>query len=737
MITAATAIYNIIKAFWTIFLNLTGGLYDFICYVYDIFYYLCGFNLFGVEEYSHIVQNIYVILSIIMVFVLSYSLLQAVINPDNFAKGETSFPKLVKNVVISLVIIVVLPTVFEIAFNVQNAFLNNNVIQNLILGNAETTTVSNDRNGVLSVSIDGVSDVVSGGRIISFYTFQAFMIPSTTENSNGETVCKADTSIKVSDDNFDKDCRHAIQANGHIFVTDGTALDETDSRLLTNNESFTIYSDYSEELRSGNLRLYALLAPVAAIFILWVLLNFCFDMALRVIKLAFYQLIAPIPVVCRIIPGGKMKDVFPKWVKQVVSLFFEVFVRIAALSLGVYLIGIVVNYFVDIREINGSFFMVHIIRALLIMSIIMFVKQIPKLISDLFGIDTGGMKLGLKEKLREGGAFVAGSTLGGIGGTIGRNAIAAGKNIRNADGWKNKMKAGALGVASIGAGGLSGAVRGFKAGKGAKNFGDVKKASGSAVAGATQAREKRDAYRAAHKGKNFLGTGLSVAWGHITDTADAVGGYFGFSSIGDLIEDNKRIDDINSKKKAIRTAAEDLIIGESNKQGVSKSFGLKGSASVNGRTIAYDTAILRSMRQAMESAKASGASNAGLLQDEYDAYLKQFTDAVQNQALLGEKSFGTMLDEMKPEEARALQADLGEVRSAASNFRKSIRNNLTATYIADCGFNASMVDNDMDLTLKDPAMDALGDTLKIAKNKNIDRINDLREQEQANNKQGN
>lgn len=510
-----------IENFWHLMLNLTGGIYNFICYIYDIFYFLCGFELFSNDVYGKIVEQIYIVLGLIMTFVLAYSLLKAVINPDEFAKGETSFPKLIKNILVSLVIIVILPTVFTIAFSVQNSLLNNNVIPKLILGDSSKYAERGDNNN-LNIIVGGTAGSVSGGRYIASEMFKAFLYPNKESN-----VCGEDND----------ECRNKItnDTGWYDFWTDEKTLEEVDNLVLEGG-SFGNYSIFAKSVKKGNVSFDFIFAVAAGIFVAYVLLNFCFDMALRVVKLAFYQIIAPIPVICRIIPGGKLKDVFSKWTKQIISLFLEVFIRIGALTLGVYLISLVsqnINLSTNSAILN-ALGQKTLVKALLIMAIIMFVKQIPKLLGDLFGLDTAGMKLGLMDKLAASGALAAGATLGGLAGTVGRNAVAAGRNIRNADGWKNKLKSGALGVASIGAGGLSGAARGFKAGKGAKNFGDVKKASGSAVAGATQAREKRDAYRAAHKGKNALGTGLNVAWGHITDTYDSVKEYMGVNSIEGL-----------------------------------------------------------------------------------------------------------------------------------------------------------------------------------------------------------
>ena len=38
-----------------------------------------------------------------MLFILAYSLLRAIINPDDFSKGDYSFPNIIKNVIISII----------------------------------------------------------------------------------------------------------------------------------------------------------------------------------------------------------------------------------------------------------------------------------------------------------------------------------------------------------------------------------------------------------------------------------------------------------------------------------------------------------------------------------------------------------------------------------------------------------------------------------------------------------
>ena len=385
-------------ALYSIVYVIVGGIFDFICYIYEIFYALATLNLFNNDTYTEIVERMYVVLGLIMLFVLSYSLLRAVINPDEFAKGETSFPNMVKNIVISLVIITVLPAVFTVAMNFQNSILKQGSIPKLILAEYEEDSVQ------------------SGGRDIAYYAYLSIMYPNFDSG-----VCGEDRSVTT--------CRSNIRGGNE-------ALSETDKAVHSGELSFTSYQNYSKATGDGKVTFQWFLGIIIGIFLLWVIANFCFDMALRVIKLTFYQIIAPIPVICRIIPGGKLKDVFSTWIKQTVSVYIEVFVRIAVLSIGIFLVNIITEYFSGF-DTYGSLGTIQtiIMRLLLIIGVVMFMKEAPNLISKMFNLDTGGMKLGLMDKLAMGGVFAAGGAIGSLISSRG-NPMAAIRGLKY--GNKNK-----------------------------------------------------------------------------------------------------------------------------------------------------------------------------------------------------------------------------------------------------------------------------------------------------------
>lgn len=691
---------------YNLLLLLDGVVYDLIDYLYDIFNALAGINIFSQDTYSEIVERIYVILGLFMMFVLAYSLLKAIINPDEFAKGEASFPNLIKNVVVSLVILVLLPTVFSVVYNVQNVILNQNTIPRIILGPNYQESDNYD---------------ADAGKTMASNVFGAFF-------HENEDWCTSNTYAFRDND----ECASNIPGNGSWFFQNGEPLSVIRDSV-ENGASFRTYSNFGEAVEEGQISYMFLISTAAGIFIVYVLLNFCFDMAIRVVKLAFYQIIAPIPVICRIIPGGKMKDVFSKWTRQVISIFLEVFIRIAIMYLGVFLISEIVKNFDGINYYGLSFAQGMILKALLIMGVIIFIRQAPKLLGELLNLDTGGMKLGLMDKLAMGGGLIAGAAAGGLATAGIRNFAGAftGKGIVND--LKNRNFGSAFkkvgtsivpGIKSGIAGAGSGAVRaGFNA-RGAKNFGDMKGAAGKGAAGAAAARAKRAAYKASHRsvsiaGHNFdvgkiplVGGAIGVGVGHASDLVHGAAQWAGIDNMQALIDDNKIIDDINARKKGVRSAAEDLIVGESNKAGVDKTFGIAGMS----------TKRLRELRQDMEAAK--GTAGYAAAQDAYDSYLKSFVDGVQNQALLGTTSWESL--------GVGDRADLGEVRIAAKNYRDILKANLAQRYVANSGFTASILDDGKSLDVGSGPMKDIGDQLKIAKTENSMKINELRQKQEKN-----
>ena len=209
--------------FFGILLFLDSIVYNLVDFVYDIFNALVKTNIFSDTSYTSIVSRIYVALGMIMLFALAYSLLKAIINPENFSKGETSFPKLIQNVVISLIIIAVLPTVFNFAFKFQESVLTNDTIPKLLFGDGQDFTQVTES---------------SAGRQMAYYVWTSFLHPNTEWcSSEGYSITADANGNSVSDLNLSA-CASNIKADGHLLFTDGEPLDSVTTKFKNNEYSF-------------------------------------------------------------------------------------------------------------------------------------------------------------------------------------------------------------------------------------------------------------------------------------------------------------------------------------------------------------------------------------------------------------------------------------------------------------------------------------------------------------------
>ena len=706
-------IADIGEFFNKVIISLVAGIFKLVNYAYRIFLALAENNIFKQEDFASITSNIYKILSIVMLFILSYGILNKIVDPDNNKSGIDG-KKIFTNFIISIVLITLCPSIFQFAYGFQSAFLNSGIIGGIFTGNTSE-----------------VDSIHYGGITMSVNTFLPFFTPTNGDSSSvyGKTdiglIRASDPSgnsreFECSDENGDEEC--SLERATNFALETG---------------SFRVFKAFARNIYEGEVDFDWFAALIVGGFLCYVMISFCFDMGIRVCKLAFYQIIAPIAIFCMIIP--KMDDIFKKWQSNVIKTFLSSFTRVFIMNLGVYFISLLVdfNLFGGSTD-TGSGFLNLLTKCFLILGIVAFMRQAPKLLSDLFGFGDGDMKLGIKDKLKAGGAFAAGAAIGGGATALTRNAVNAWGNIKDAKTGKDKRNAILKGIGSTIAGGTSGLTKGLWYARGAGSGKDMKASAGKAANEAVAARSKREAYKASHPGR------FGTTKGHFFDTVDSVAKWAGYNNIEALQKANAGIDTISSKKKAIADAAESLIVGEANKN-KNKSFGVTSKfAGADNLAKQYDgtfsTKTLREIRQKMEQAKATGSSkdyygvdvSASEWEDLYGNYLNAFKEAVQNEALLSDDNWDKIKD-------TGVIADLSDVRNAANDFRNELARHLNEDYIAKANLSkesgvsldATTIKGDLEVT--SGAIKALGDQLKIAKSENYAEISKIQEKEKDKN----
>lgn len=387
-------------------------IYHFVAQIMKLFVVLSETEILDSSVYMQLVKNFYLILGVGMLFVIAFSLLKVMVDPES-SKGTEETTGIIKKFITSILLLIFLPTIFSFAFSFQSAVVRQGTIGKIFGNNVAVTS----------------DDLKSVGATMANSVFLPFFQPT---EEFVENECNGVN---------DNECLKKIKAPNYIFKTalnDSSNLYETIEAVNSGKLSFAAYADYGDSIKEGDVSFNFILSLFCGIFMIYVVFSFCLDLGLRYVKLLFYQVIAPIPLFFRIVPNSKISDTFNQWVKVTITCYLEVFIRLFVIYFGVWLCGVLLNEDNGIFRSNfasGDGAVSLFANLVIVLSILTFMKQAPKLIGEAFGFDSSNIKLGLSEKL--GGLFAAGGAVGSLIASKG-NPLAA---IR---GWKN-------GIGNIGA----------------------------------------------------------------------------------------------------------------------------------------------------------------------------------------------------------------------------------------------------------------------------------------------
>ena len=178
-----------------------------------------------------------------------------------------------------------------------------------------------------------------------------------------------------------------------INEDEGNGMDDTDIENYANGISeqslgltfrinaaiSTIGSDSNEQFVIDYM---SPISTVVAVIVCLLLVTFCIDIGIRSVKLAFLQLIYPIPVLSYMDPKSGKDGMFSKWYKMCFSTFLSLFIRLLALYFGLYIISRIGS--VGLYDVvNGSQITNGWVMIFIIIGVLMFVKQLPKILENL------------------------------------------------------------------------------------------------------------------------------------------------------------------------------------------------------------------------------------------------------------------------------------------------------------------------------------------------------------------
>lgn len=470
--------------------------YFFLSGIFDIFFAVANADIFQGDVINTFYSRIQMILGILMIFRISITLLQIIVNPDMFKDKQKGAGSLVTRIAVMLVLLsLIVPLenipeddnplneqfrnngiLFGFLYQFQNSIVDDNILGKLILGSNTETTTSNS-GGTQLPGMQAVGDVITAD------IARAFITPTLNDgydDINGD---------EHSDNYFERAvaCPDVVRPYFNSNLTSGTLLDHVNDTCNNNGEVYAFsYTGFG--------------GVIVAIIMTIIIIGFTLDVAVRAIKLAILRLIAPVPIISYISPGQEKNGAFGNWVKTLTSTYLSLFIRLIIIYFGIYLIIILREGNLVTWVHTSNLLTTGLANIFIIIGILVFMKQAPKFFQDMLGIKGDG-------KLFSGiGTMLGAAALtGGLAGSV-----ATGLRAGWAEGAEYKGRtAGVRRVLGAGVAGLTSGVGG--AFVGARALATADKKAPSAVMSAMQ---KRNAMRASHS--TALGRLSSEAYGMFT-----------------------------------------------------------------------------------------------------------------------------------------------------------------------------------------------------------------------------
>lgn len=487
----------IIKTLRTLFFSLDKVIYGLIDDVYGLLLQLTRTSVFSEESIHQFAERIYALVGIFMLFKVTVSLVNYVLNPDDFTDKEKGLGSIVKHVILALVMVVLVPYIFNEAFELQSIILEENTIMNLVFGSPSER----------QLNISNSSYTETAGQKIQFTIMYAFAQPNYDDFFNDAEYDLADCrntyvtdgdgnytfrktpvfdNVASEDSNFiyalNESCWGVYDPNTDTYIENGE-----NGQLLAAFKSIdsgdVVYQNYAQGVAQQSFNMFfrqdVILAKeedgsryfvdykmgistAVGVGTLYLFLMFCIDIAIRSVKLGFLQMIAPIPILSYCDPKSGKDGMFKKWTTMCVKTYLDLFIRLFALYFGIYVITLIGRF----RDVStGEIVSGWLVSIFMIIGILIFVKKLPDILKESLGLDGGtfkDFKLNPLKRIEEdalGGKAIAGAGKKAVGvvGGVGAGALAMGAGLVTGQGIHRSS----LGKAIVG---------GFKGDKFGKNF---------------------------------------------------------------------------------------------------------------------------------------------------------------------------------------------------------------------------------------------------------------------------
>lgn len=355
--------------FRTLMLILCDGVYRLIYLTFYIFEKLGSARI--IEDTQGIVNRISLIIGLFMVFRVTFAFVQYIVDPDAMLDKKKGAANIIKKIIISIVLLGSTSTLFNLAFKAQDLIIDNQIIGKIIFN-------SSSSNGYDSDSLYSTPENSStfGGRL-SAEVFSAFyrLNPEASPKDSNQEDCKTWLTNDDGNSGYSKLKEKIAQNKGAL-----SGYKNSPAAICLNEQDSS--DKYIVDFDAGGF-----LALAFGIAVLYTIFIFTIQVGVRVIQLAYLQIIAPIPIIMYITPKGD--EQLKKWGQQCSTTFLDFFMRCTIIYFAILVIqniwetGFIGKLLSAGTESSNGWETMYV-GVIMIIAVLTFAKKVPNLIKEIF-----------------------------------------------------------------------------------------------------------------------------------------------------------------------------------------------------------------------------------------------------------------------------------------------------------------------------------------------------------------
>ena len=355
--------------FRTLMFILCDGVYRLIYLTFYIFEKLGSARI--IEDTQGIVNRISLIIGLFMVFRVTFAFVQYIVDPDAMLDKKKGAANIIKKIIISIVLLGSTSTLFNLAFKAQDLIIDNQIIGKIIFN-------SSSSNGYDSDSLYSTPENSStfGGRL-SAEVFSSFyrLNPEASPKDSDQEDCKTWLTNDDGNSGYSKLKEKIAQNKGAL-----SGYKNSPAAICLNEQDSS--DEYIVDFDAGGF-----LALAFGIAVLYTIFIFTIQVGVRVIQLAYLQIIAPIPIIMYITPKGD--EQLKKWGQQCSTTFLDFFMRCTIIYFAILVIqniwetGFIGKLLSAGTESSNGWETMYV-GVIMIIAVLTFAKKVPNLIKEIF-----------------------------------------------------------------------------------------------------------------------------------------------------------------------------------------------------------------------------------------------------------------------------------------------------------------------------------------------------------------